>query len=405
VETSPWRKETRNPKSETRNKFEFSKWKIQNKKPHLVLDICLWIIRNCFGFRVSDFGLFGFGVSVIPFLRRILPRRYNETGTSCHASVVTAFRIVPFSSMSDSGRHYLDAVVEEFRRALEDCEHLYVTSAQECLRLHPEMVEDSRRDFLHRMVDLHRGLILKIFLAVAFVDRHWSHEDIVLAGTMFEHLWGRRLNDSQIRQSLDHFLEQSGLTWDVLLGPFDRLESFRQRIDQIQTVVLRIANLVAKADGRLSPEEARQLEWIQAELKRVLVRLPLADDETKEIVKPAGAQQLKEKPFDLGGPSLPNNLKPRKTVQLESATPQQVLDETLAELDGLIGLESIKQEVRGLINFLKMEKARQQFGLPPDPDHAAFRLHRQSGHRQDHGGPAAGPALRRHGHSSSRPSH
>ncbi len=275
--------------------------------------------------------------------------------------------------MSDSGQQHLDAIVEEFRQALEDCEHLYVTSAKECARLHPEMVDDSRRDFLHRMVDLHRGLILKIFLAVAFVDRHWSHEDIVLAGAMFEHLWGRQLNETQIRQSLNHFLEQSGLTWDVLLGPFDRLESFRQRIDEIQTVVLRIANLVAKADGRLSVDEARQLRWIQSELKRVLVRLPLAGDAPTLPLpqvgegrggEPVGAQQLKEKPFELASPSLPENLKPRKVVQLEPATPQQVLDESLAELDGLIGLGSIKQEVCGLINFLKMEKAREQFGLP-----------------------------------------
>jgi hypothetical protein len=266
--------------------------------------------------------------------------------------------------MSDSGQQHLEGIVEEFQQALGDCEHLYITSAQECARLHPELVDDSRRDFLHRMVDLHRGLILKIFLAIAFVDRHWSHEDIVLAGAMFEHLWGRRLNDNQIRQSLNHFLEQSSLTWDVLLGPFDRLESFRQRIDEIQTVVLRIANLVAKADGRLSADEARQLQWIQSELKRVLVRLPLAGDEPKESVKPVGAQQLKEKPFELSSPSLPESLKPRTVVQLEPATPQQVLDDALAELDGLIGLGSIKEEVRGLINFLKMEKAREQFGLP-----------------------------------------
>src|SRR5439155_10340378 len=44
--------------------------------------------------------------------------------------------------------------------------------------------------------------------------------------------------------------------------------------------------------------------------------------------------------------------------------PEQNLKEALAELDGLIGLATIKQEVRGLVNFLQMEKERQKVGLP-----------------------------------------
>ncbi|RKT86452.1 Right handed beta helix region [Saccharopolyspora antimicrobica] len=44
-----------------------------------------------------------------------------------------------------------------------------------------------------------------------------------------------------------------------------------------------------------------------------------------------------------------------------------VLDGPLAELDSLIGLEGVKQEVRGLINLIRMSQVRQEMGLPMPP--------------------------------------
>ncbi|MFD9959691.1 right-handed parallel beta-helix repeat-containing protein [Amycolatopsis sp. NPDC058986] len=44
-----------------------------------------------------------------------------------------------------------------------------------------------------------------------------------------------------------------------------------------------------------------------------------------------------------------------------------VPDGPLAELDTLIGLEGVKQEVRGLINLIRMSQVRQQKGLPMPP--------------------------------------
>jgi len=49
-----------NPKHETNSKSEFSN--VQNfendNNESYVLVICIWKIRNCFGFRNSDFGFF-----------------------------------------------------------------------------------------------------------------------------------------------------------------------------------------------------------------------------------------------------------------------------------------------------------------------------------------------------------
>lgn len=42
-------------------------------------------------------------------------------------------------------------------------------------------------------------------------------------------------------------------------------------------------------------------------------------------------------------------------------------DGPLAELDGLVGLDSVKREVRALINLIKMSRRREQLGLPMPP--------------------------------------
>src|SRR5205814_8059586 len=102
--------------------------------------------------------------------------------------------------------------------------------------------------------------------------------------------------DKQIKRGLHHFLEQTGLTWDALLGPFERLAAFRLRAPQLQSLVMRLANLVAKADGRVTPQEVRQLQWIQAESHRVLDRLPLCSPDDNQPA--SGRQALKPVPSE-----------------------------------------------------------------------------------------------------------
>jgi AAA+ superfamily predicted ATPase len=152
------------------------------------------------------------------------------------------------------------------------------------------------------------------------------------------------------------------LTWDALLGPFDRLKPFRQRAERVRTVVMRLANTVAKANGRLSPEEVRQLRFIQAEMRRVLDPIPLAGEKPA----PTGSQAVEEASFEIVAPPHAEGGQ-RQAVVVEDKSPEVRLQEALAELDSLIGLGTIKQEVRGLINFLKVQQARKQFDLPQTP--------------------------------------
>ena len=48
------------------------------------------------------------------------------------------------------------------------------------------------------------------------------------------------------------------------------------------------------------------------------------------------------------------------------ASCSEQLEDVLAELDELIGIDSIKDEVRGLVNFLKVQEHRKAAGLPED---------------------------------------
>lgn len=272
--------------------------------------------------------------------------------------------------MAKSKRNTLSHLVEQYRDALEDCHELYVSCAKECARLNPTLSGEARREFIQRMVDLGHGLKLKIFVELAYVDHSWSSDVLVLAETLFEHVWGQELDKRQLKDALVHFMAQTGMTFDVLLRPFERMATFRSRVDEVQTVVMRQANLVAKADGNDCLEDVTQLRWIQAEMRRLLVPVPLSPDhDENDYVASKNKKPYQEAPFEL--PALParhvedENDKPLDPdVVAVPLTPEQQLEDTIGALDSLIGLQNIKQEVSGLVNFLKMQKAREEFNLP-----------------------------------------
>ncbi len=58
---------------------------------------------------------------------------------------------------------------------------------------------------------------------------------------------------------------------------------------------------------------------------------------------------------------------PDRLADQEDAPPKETVESLLAELDGLCGLEKVKEDVRSLINLVKVRKLRQQEGLPVPP--------------------------------------
>ena len=58
---------------------------------------------------------------------------------------------------------------------------------------------------------------------------------------------------------------------------------------------------------------------------------------------------------------------PGEAAAAAEAEPAPSLEELLAELDGLCGLEKVKADVKSLINLVKVRKLRQEHGLPVPP--------------------------------------
>jgi hypothetical protein len=216
------------------------------------------------------------------------------------------------------------------------------------------------------MVDLHRGLILKVFLAIAFVDAEFSEEELQLAKEMFHHLWGKQLNDEQLQQALDHVQDNMTLAWGALLSPFEWAPNFRERADELKTLVLRLANLIAKADGSIQPEEVHQLQRLQREFELHLERIPVDVEERVPPRQPLGDQARQHAPAaPSNNPAPPARKQP--VVEVMPAVPEVELAEAFAELDALVGLANIKREIRGLVNFLQVQKARAEHQLAATP--------------------------------------
>ncbi|MBQ2992090.1 MAG: AAA family ATPase [Clostridia bacterium] len=83
----------------------------------------------------------------------------------------------------------------------------------------------------------------------------------------------------------------------------------------------------------------------------------------------SGAQQASwrsdapGKENEAGKPAQENRQQSAAKPEAQKAEQEQTLDELMAELDSLIGLQGVKHEVHSLINLIKVRKLREQHGL------------------------------------------
>lgn len=257
-----------------------------------------------------------------------------------------------------------------FTRTLDECRELYVSSGKLCAHEYPHLIAKKGDTFIQLMDDLHRALVLKVYFNVCEADRKWTESERYLAEVLFEHLWGKRLTGENLRDAARKASEDvSKLKWYSLIRPFDRIVPLRDRIGTLETLVMRLANLIARADGELREHEVGVIKSIQGELHHHLRQIPVDEPMQHEEPNAASAQAIEkvknETPDIYSGKGKVGQAVPdinKKNTLKRQAQPD--LQEALAELDDLIGLERIKQEVRTLTNYLKLQKRRGEAGLP-----------------------------------------
>src|SRR5208283_4762499 len=98
-----------------------------------------------------------------------------------------------------------------FRKLLQDCLELYRHCAEEYAQKHPDLIRDSPGAFVERMLELHRGLVLKIYTEMVQAKQHMTEADLRLGQELFEHAWGKKLNEQQVRDALIHYVETTYL--------------------------------------------------------------------------------------------------------------------------------------------------------------------------------------------------
>ena len=161
-----------------------------------------------------------------------------------------------------------------FRRTLGECRDLFVSSATDCAQEHPQLLPQGKNkraltaeEFITLMDDLHRGAVLKVYFSVVEADRKWSNRERFLAEVLFDHLWGKRLTGEELRTAARRLADDaSKLKWYSIVRPFDQIVPLREHVGALETIVMRLANLVARADGELQWTEAGVVKSIQDEL-------------------------------------------------------------------------------------------------------------------------------------------
>lgn len=276
-----------------------------------------------------------------------------------------------------------------FSRTLRDCRKLYVSSGELCEREYPHLIDRTDGKFIALMDDLHRALVLKIYLSICEADKQWTKQERFLGEVLCHHLWGEWLRGDKLNETMKRASADSGnLKWYALVRPFERIEPLRDRVGQLDTVVARLANLVARADGVLRPPEAAVVKSIQLELDSHLKQRSIdgtGETETHAEADAASSQAIEEirksaddgiyvtPPRNTGNSAQqePPKFDRRRTTPAEKVElakpdepPKLTLEEALADLDKLIGLDNIKHEVRSLTNFLKLQQKRTAAGLP-----------------------------------------
>jgi AAA+ superfamily predicted ATPase/tellurite resistance protein len=256
------------------------------------------------------------------------------------------------------------------RRVLRDCGKLYQSCARLMLRRYPTMIQGDVSKFQELMEDLHRGLLIKVYVTIVRADDRWTIPEKKVATAMIEYLWGESFTGHELREAATGlFAQADALRWDSLVAPFVRYPPLADSKAEVETIVMRLANLVAKCDGQTMPEESLALHALQREMDAAL--RPEKPQSTLAPLSSPSAQQTQYQP-QIQSTSVTQTGAVKTGTHAGEGPPDEIeraerLTRAMNELNALIGLDNVKARVRSYANFLKLQQTRRESGLTTMP--------------------------------------
>jgi hypothetical protein len=278
-----------------------------------------------------------------------------------------------------------------YREAVEETQALYIEAGELIRGSYGWLSVGEGADaesIASQMNDLHQGFLMKVFAsAVPNVDSQ-SLSQRQLGRVLLEHIWGKSVLGNQLKEAVDWLIQTANdLKWSELVRPFAEIPAIRDRFGILQSLSLRMAKLLAAADGALDVRDNEAIAGLDRTFEELRGNAPerLASETDTQNARDAitwlreEAKRLREgvgstaaeKPTPMAGPGGTANatkpVAPKTPEPKDDRTPQQKLADAREKLNQLIGLEGIKQQIETLSNFLKMEKQREAEGLPTTP--------------------------------------
>lgn len=118
-------------------------------------------------------------------------------------------------------------------------------------------------------------------------------------------------------------------------------------LDRLKKALYEFAEVVVKADGTVSADEAQNLKNLHA---KYLTKGSVPENTVEEST----VQKLHEQ----------SDTNDNDTETIKPDVPLKTVEQALAELNELVGLDNIKEDIKSLINILKSNKLRKEEGLP-----------------------------------------
>ena len=187
--------------------------------------------------------------------------------------------------MSSSSDDRTVESIRMYREALRQTQALYIGSGELIRGSYGWLQGDGETTTVSgQMDDLHQGFVMKVFASVLPGVEARSMEQRQLGRVLLEHIWGKSVLGNQLHEAVQWLLDASSeFRWRDLVRPFIELPALRDRWGELETLAMRMANLVAAVDGNVSSDDSAAIENVSRQLAELNVHIPEQVDHKVDV--------------------------------------------------------------------------------------------------------------------------